>query len=344
MTSTEHGSEMSLAARILEHDGKLVPIVLPNTLDLYAIFNPSIVGYGSKLLMSFRAVNATDYCSLNRGIFPDREGPWLSLLNRDQSRYNSEHYIASLNPSLTIESLGKVKMLRIEQSNESRFQGLEDGRLVKWNGKFFLIGTRHDSKPEIGGRIECSEFEFDFSPPSFRVWEVKRTVLKRPHENQLYGHEKNWAPFADKPFEFTRWHNPLQVVRANPETGDTSVILEEEKFPNLGEFRGGSQIVPLSRGFLSIVHESHHQANYLRQRTCNYLHRFIQWDAKGRPLRASQQFSLMNMKVEFVAGLTILKENVYISFGGNDSTCFVLQIYLDGFLKLLNSMLWENLG
>lgn len=340
MAPSEEYPELSLSAQFLQHGGKLVPILLPDTLELYTILNPSIVALESHLLMSFRAVNATDYCALSRGMFPDREGPWLSLLNRNQSRYESEHYIANVNSELSIESLGRVEMLDFEQSNETRFHGLEDGRLVHWNKKIYLIGTRHDFKPELGARMECSELEIDFDVSNLKAKEVKRTTLSRPHENQVYGHEKNWAPFANKPFEFARWHNPLQIIRSDPFTGDTSIIFEREKWNTLGELRGGSQIVPHSKGFISIVHESYHQPNYLRQRTCNYLHRFIQWDSKGLPLQVSEQFSLMDMKVEFVSGLAVFEDKIYISFGGSDTTCFVLQIKTSSLSRILNTLTW----
>lgn len=98
-------------------------------------------------------------------------------------------------------------------------------------------------------------------------------------------------------------------------------------------FRGGSQLMPLNNGWLGIIHESHTMPDNRRR----YMHRFVWYDAFGRLNKYSEAFYLVNLGIEFAAGLARQPgtDCVIVSFGAADRDSRLAIFQLREILKIL---------
>ncbi len=75
------------------------------------------------------------------------------------------------------------------------FVGLEDARIVRWNGKLYICGVRRDLDTIGTGRMELSEIEITESG----VKELKQYRIPAPNGDSSYC-EKNWMPILGRRF------------------------------------------------------------------------------------------------------------------------------------------------
>jgi hypothetical protein len=203
------------------------------------------------------------------------------------------------------------------------FVGLEDARLVQWNGKYFLIGVRRDTTTNGVGRMEYSQI--DLNKSDWTVKEIHRKRIAAPGADDSYC-EKNWAPVLDKPYTFVKWTMPTEVVYCNP-FGDTTEQLFLRQTPQApADQRGSSQIIEWGNMYICITHEVNLFKNYLAQKDAIYRHRLVIWDKQFNFAGMSEPFSFLDARVEFAVGAAKRGEDLLISFGFQDNAAFVLRV------------------
>ena len=298
---------------------------------------------------------------------PTTGAVWVNLRNLNYMLYHSEHNnfehlwgpIVYLHPESvhklkTINVLAKIKpdlsgiewhavvdtsAFDVEPMWE--FHGLEDGRLVSWNNRFYLCGVRRDTTPNGVGRMELSELAID--EKTRKVSEVSRYRIPIPGSNPDASYcEKNWVPILDRPYEFVKWSNPLEVVRVNPQGGPTAVSVSGEFMPGASthDWRGGSQLLRVGDVYIQIVHETNLYSTELQRKNATYLHRILLRDTSTLELVGkSEPFSFMDGKVEFCCGLAHHPRDpdaLLITFGFQDNAAFMLNIATSELLSLCN--------
>jgi hypothetical protein len=203
------------------------------------------------------------------------------------------------------------------------FVGLEDARIVQWNGEYFLIGVRRDTTDNGVGRMEYTQIDLDKT--NWTVREIHRKRIEAPEPNESYC-EKNWMPIADRPYTFVKWTLPTEVIYSSPFGQDTEQLFVRHSIVPPADQRGGSQIIKWGSMYICITHEVNLFKNYLGQKDAIYRHRVVIWDEQFNFAGMSKPFSFLDGLVEFAVGAAKQGDDLLISFGFQDNAAFVLRV------------------
>jgi hypothetical protein len=315
---------MNLVEKAVSNGGKLAPIVIPNGLTSgTGLMNPSIfIDDDGDILVNLRHVNYTLYHSENQQRFSSRFGPLSYLHPEKDQRLVTENYLCRLDDDLVMTDYAHVQMQTLHEPIWE-FVGLEDARVVQWNGEYFLIGVRRDTTTNGVGRMEYTQIDLDKT--NWTVREIHRKRIEAPAPNESYC-EKNWMPVADKPYTFVKWTLPTEVVYSHPHGEDTEQLFLRHSIVPPADQRGGSQIIKWGNMYICITHEVNLFKNYLHQKDAIYRHRVVIWDEQFNFAGMSQPFSFLDARVEFAVGAARQGDDLLISFGFQDNAAFVLRV------------------
>ena len=331
---------MNLVQRAVSRGGKLAPIVIPHGLTSgTGLMNPSIfIDDDGDILVNLRHVNYTLYHSENTQRYFSPWGPLAYLHPEKDQRLATENYLCRLDKNLKLINHAQIKMLELHKPIWE-FHGLEDCRVVQWDGDYYIIGVRRDTTTNGQGRMEYSKIEID--KKNWTATEVSRLRIPAPGEDKTYC-EKNWMPVIDKPYHFVKWCMPTEVVKADPTTAKTEQVILKETPKAPKDQRGGSQVISWGDYYITFTHEVDLWKNYLKQKDAIYRHRLVVWDKEFNFKGLSKQFSFLDARIEFAVGAAQLGEDLLITFGFQDNVAFVLQLPKDVMNELLEEALaWK---
>lgn len=317
--------------RVLEAGGDITPLIIPAKItNGTGTFNPSIFNDGGKLLLNMRHCQVTIFHS-ERGVFEHSWGP-LSYMNPENDiSLTTTNYMCTVSDDMFIETHHKVDMSKFNKKPIWEFIGLEDARIVRWEGKLYLCGVRRDTTVNGQGRMELSEIEIS----DYGVRELSRDRIPAPGADDTYC-EKNWMPILDMPFHFIKWCNPTEIVKYNPQSKKTETVFVGKYEPHEFDYRGGSQIVPFGEYYLTIVHTVDHLKSEGGKKDAIYRHLFIVWDKNWNAVKYSKPFTFLDTRIEFCTGMTFYKGNILLPFGVVDNASFMLKIpikFLEDYLN-----------
>jgi len=289
--------------------------------------NPSVLRIEGTLYINIRMLNYTLYHSIGAkfwrdegGKYPSRWGPLTYVHPENDARLVTENYTAKWGEGV---NFSKINM---DCDTESlwTFAGLEDGRLVKWDGDVYITGVRRDTTDNGQGRMELSKIINLSSRPK----EISRVRIEHPTDPTRYC-EKNWMPVRELPFHYIIDANPTRLVKVNPKTGKSTLVSEGEKLSIDGDMRGSSQVIKHNGGYFAIVHDT----NWWRfeerggeNKDAIYRHRMVQWDENFVVQKVSKQFTFMDGQIEFCCGMDKLQHYFYITFGFEDNSAHMLKV------------------
>ena len=202
------------------------------------------------------------------------------------------------------------------------FVGLEDCRIVRWDGKLYMTGVRRDLDTVGTGRMELSEIEISESG----VKEVAQYRIPAPGNNQSYC-EKNWMPILDLPFHYVKWTNGTEIVKYDIQTNTTTTV-KSVNWKDLGcvDLRGGSQVIPLGDYHFCLNHETFLFQSEQNRKDGIYKHRFTVWDKDWNIIKVSPQFSFLNAEIEFAVGMCEYGDDYLMTFGFQDNAAYLLRV------------------
>lgn len=310
---------------VLAGGGAIKPLMIPASASAgFGLCNPSMFVDDGEIWLILRNVNYTLYHCENGQTFNSRWGP-LSYLNPEHDPHlRTTNWLCKLTPELEIESYRKIDTSLLDKEPLWEFVGLEDARLVRWEGKLYAIGVRRDTTTNGQGRMELSELFADASA----VREIGRVRIETPVDKDSYC-EKNWMPVLDKPFHFVKWTNPLELVRADPKTGDswqTRPVDETGAILGAPDLRGSSQVIRWRDCRVCVVHDCDLKKDRNGQKDATYRHRFVVWDQDWNVVKIGEPFSFMDGEIEFCCGLAEWKEDWLVTFGFQDNAAYILRI------------------
>ena len=315
---------MNLVEKAVSNGGKLAPIVIPNGLTSgTGLMNPSIfIDDDGDILVNLRHVNYTLYHAENKQRFSSRFGPLSYLHPEKDQRLVTTNYLCRLDDELTMTDYALVEMQTLHEPIWE-FVGLEDARIVQWNGEYFLIGVRRDTTDNGVGRMEYTQIDLDKT--NWTVREIHRKRINAPAPDESYC-EKNWMPVADRPYTFVKWTLPTELVYSSPFGQDTEQLFVRHSIVPPADQRGGSQIIKWGSMYICITHEVNLFKNYLSQKDAVYRHRVVIWDEQFNFAGMSKPFSFLDARVEFAVGAAKQGDDLLISFGFQDNAAFVLRV------------------
>jgi hypothetical protein len=315
---------MNLVEKAVSNGGKLAPIVIPNGLTSgTGLMNPSIfIDDDGDILVNLRHVNYTLYHAENKQRFSSRFGPLSYLHPEKDQRLVTTNYLCRLDDELTMTDYALVEMQTLHEPIWE-FVGLEDARIVQWNGEYFLIGVRRDTTDNGVGRMEYTQIDLDKT--NWTVREIHRKRINAPAPDESYC-EKNWMPVADRPYTFVKWTLPTELVYSSPFGQDTEQLFVRHNIVPPADQRGGSQVIKWGSMYICITHEVNLFKNYLGQKDAVYRHRVVIWDEQFNFAGMSKPFSFLDGLVEFAVGAAKQGDDLLISFGFQDNAAFVLRV------------------
>lgn len=328
-----YDSDESFAKNALRDGGDIHPLVIPSHLtNGTGLMNPSILNLNGKLVVNIRHVNYTFYHS-EKKLFQHPWGPLTYLHPENDMHLRTQNYYCELNDSFEITRFNRIDTSRFDTYEPMwDFVGLEDARLMHWNGKLYTSGVRRDTTKNGQGRMELCEIEVRDDS----VVEVSRWRIHPPKDRSSYC-EKNWMPVLDQPYTYVKWCNPVEVVRVS-DTPTQEKVFEanwtESSTIHLGDKlnfkhkdpRGGSQVIPYGEYYLALTHEVDLFKSEVGRKDGVYRHRFVLWDRNWNVVRYTRDFSIMNGHTEFVCGMCHYEDRILITFGFQDNAAFVLEV------------------
>lgn len=250
-------------------------------------------------------------------------GPVLySIPNEDGRNLKTQNYIGiSKNPETDPWEFELIKTDAYKPIWE--FQGEEDARIVRWDGKLYTTGVRRDDNKDGRGRMELMHLSENTHK------EVTRVKVKALDENSYC--EKNWMPIKDMPFHYVQLANPTVVVKTDPKTGKTEEVVRKERVEGMVDerfdlLRGSSQVVRWGDYWVTLVHTCELWFTASGRKFARYCHVFVLWDNDWNIVRISPLFSFANYNVEFTCGLEYHDGKFYIPFAIEDNFVFLMTV------------------
>ena len=243
----------------------------------------------------------------------------LNLRNFNQIYKTNFNHLGVLNSDFQIEEKFIVDISKFDTLPLCEYNGLEDARLVKWDGKMYLCGNNRYDTPVFGRRrIYLSEIQII----NGAIYEVSRYCMPAPENNDSHL-EKNWMPILDMPYHFIRWSNPTEIVKYDIETNITTVVHKKQQNSKLQNLRGGSQVISWNDGYLAVVHENYYKED--SPYAYKYGHRFVFWDKDWNLTKISKEFVFFTDGTEFCAGLIYHDNEFILSFSINECENFIIK-------------------
>lgn len=317
----------NLVQKALNAGGKLEPVIPPKGFYTgIGYMNPSVfVDNDGEILLNLRHINYTLYHSEGGQKFISRWGPLAYLHPENDMTLRTINYLCRLDENLHLTDSAIVDTSALDVPPLWEFVGLEDARLVQWDGKYYMIGVRRDTTPHGQGRMELSEIELDKN--TWAAKEVSRIRIPAPLSDDSYC-EKNWMPILDKPYHFVKWTSPTEVVRTYPELPARceQVTLRKGLVAPYDQ-RGGSQVIRWNNFYIAFTHEVFLYNNYLGQKDGVYRHKLAVWDDQFNLVGLSKEnFCFLDAQIEFCAGAAVYGGDLILSFGFQDNAAYVLRV------------------
>ena len=307
---------------MLAQYGDLYPLVIPSKTGL---MNPSILNDNGNLIVNLRQVNYAFYHS-EKNRFHHPFGPLTYLHPENDVKLRTWNWMLHLNDDYSVREYNKTDTSNFDQKPLWTFIGLEDARLVRWDGKLYQTGVRRDTDTTGKGRMELSEI-------NERGVEVSRARIPTPvHDSYC---EKNWMPVLDQPYTYVKWSNPTEVVRYDPETKKTEQLVHKSQFVSW-QTRGGSQVIPIGQRYCAITHDVDLYKSETGKKNAKYTHRILVWDRDWNLVKMTGQFNFMDGFVEFCTGMCLHNGKIVLSFGFQDNAAYLLTLDMDTFEGFIN--------
>ena len=284
-------------------------------------FNPSITADGEQFAMIVRSANyriGADgrYVPVDDGPTSGGQGPHV---------IRTENYLVRLTSDLTVVDVRPIVDRSGRVTHPTLVRGLEDCRLVRWEGSWWALGTSRDSTADMMANVVLVRLD-DTDPDEVSI--VAAHLLPAPHGDV---NEKNWVPWSvgDELRIVYGWL-PRRVFRWDAGTASLAMVAEHSDAPDRARWRGSSQGVDVDGATLFVVHEATNGPAGRR-----YVHRFVRLDGDGSTT-ASAAFTFTGAPVEFAAGLVRRGDEVIISFGIEDRLAALAVVPLAEVQRSLN--------
>lgn len=303
-----------------EKGGSIHPLIIdPKLTGGLGLMNPSIYNDNGKIIVNLRSVNYTFYHSEEK-LFQHPYGPLTYVHPENDIKLRTWNYYLELNDQYEIQKYCKIDTSNFPDKELWEFVGLEDARIFRWNEKLYISGVRRDEDTAGTGRMELCEIV----AYGDTVKQISQVRIKPPLDPNSYC-EKNWMPILDKPYHYIKWSNPTELVKVNPETGESEQIFTGNQCPIDGYPRGGSQVIAWKDGYVAITHEVDLFNSEVGRKDAVYYHRVLFWDKDFNLQKWSKKFFIMGGHVEFCIGLTIHNDSMLMTFGFQDNAAYLLK-------------------
>jgi len=320
----------SLGQFALNNGGDIFPLLIDaQHTNGTGLMNPSVFNLNGKIFVNIRHVNYTFYHS-EKKLFNHPFGPLTYLHPENDMHLRTWNWITELDDDFNQIRAHKIDTSAFPEAELWDFVGLEDARLVEWDGKTYTTGVRRDLDTIGTGRMELCEIEINDNS----VVEKSRFRIPPPNDPNSYC-EKNWMPIEDEPFAYIKWSNPTERVVVDPVTQSCVTTHHTAYKPIPRDLRGGTQVLPYGDGHFALTHEVDLFNSEAGRKDAVYKHRLIVWDKDWNLLKWTDDFSIMSGQVEFAIGMCKKGTDYLITFGFQDNAAYLLKIPEDSLFRYI---------
>jgi len=341
----------------LDHQASLITVqnlTVQKVKGTNRLVNPSIVfdPKNNHYIINVREINYTYDIEKNLHI-PDGDA---SMTHNHLLAIEADH-IANLEHLYAAQSSLIREYLILEPQDTPTFQtyrglvlGYEDMRLIQWQDQLWGLATTRMTNDE--NRNEMVLFRIAL-PSGEPVRDTQATgekvgiatdqaIVLKGYEAAK--HQKNWMPLIFKDELYLIYQmEPLTILKPNLATGHCDRVHESHIELNLGQYRGGSQLIAYEAGYLTLIHEMIWQ-NDRRY----YFHRFVYLKHQRPPemctypqlevAEISPLFYIKQKSIEYVCGLSLTpdQQSLLISFGLDDRAAYLATMPLRSLQSLLS--------
>lgn len=232
-------------------------------------------------------------------------------------------------------------------------EGLEDCRLVNFNGSVWFTCTTGDTNPCSQYQISLCKLENERSGKSIQVEKLIPLMGPNPHRC-----EKNWLPFVkDNELHAIYSYDPFIVYKlifteyvctfSDDAKKDLYAYIEslctinnevmthyKVQKHDFSRFSGSAAPIELDDGYLIMVHET----VYDGQRY--YMHRFVFLDRDFNITKVSKPFIFLHKGIEYCCGMTVdhSETKLVMSIGIEDREAYLCSVDLDTVHSLLEPL------
>ena len=334
----------NLVKLAVKDGGKISPSLIPGHLtDGTGLCNSSVfVEENGDIILNIRHVHYTLYHSEFDQKYWCGWGCLAYLNPEDDISLRTGNYLCKLDPeTLYVKEFIKVDTSKHDIKPNWEFIGLEDARVMRWEGKLYISGVRRDIIDNGEGRMELCEIDWGNN----HCKEITRDRILPPEYTYL---EKNWMPILDMPYHYIKWTNPLEIVKVDPSDKtekkapkgkiitipSKTVISRGFQIHGIRHQRGGSQVIPFKGGRMALLHECDFWYNENERKDSIYYHRFVFWDENWDIVKITEPFKFMDAQIEFGVGLAQKDNDLLISFGYQDNAAYILKMPIKTLDKL----------
>jgi hypothetical protein len=306
----------------IQNNGSIHPLVTPSSLlKGPSLTNPSVYLDGNKLLVNLRNINYTLYHSEKKK-YEHPWGPLVYIHPENDWKLRTKNIMCQYDENMNPVWQRHIDTSEFPDKELWDFVGLEDARIVRWDGRLYICGVRRDLDTIGTGRMELSELEIG----NDYVKEIAQYRIPTPNNKESYC-EKNWMPIVDMPYHFVKWTNGTEIVKYDIDTNTTeSVVIKDWKDLGCIDLRGGSQVLPFGDGHITLCHETYLTRSEQDRKDGIYRHRFIVWNSNWDIINVSPQFSFLEGEIEFAVGMTEYGQDYLITFGFQDNASYLLRV------------------
>jgi mannosyltransferase OCH1-like enzyme/predicted GH43/DUF377 family glycosyl hydrolase len=209
--------------------------------------------------------------------------------------------------------------------------GLEDMRIINYNGIYYYAATHFDSTRKI---TSISSDVYDISDKTYKL---NRNIILPTMYNlkHIIIFEKNWSfvLYKNELCVIYNWF-PLQIGQINYMTKKLDIVEIKYNIPDFfKDVRGTSCGYIKNNEIWFVIHKS--QGKVMR----NYQHSFAVFDLDLNLIRYSELFKLGNSKVEFCTGLILKDDSIILSYSLMDTISLVSEYDID---YINNKIKWYN--
>lgn len=207
---------------------------------------------------------------------------------------------------------------------DEAFAEVEDVKLFALGNDVFGIGSRVTDRGDNSCRITLGHIAPDFSGAAFRDIPSPFGIRQ----------EKNWSPFSsDGRLYFVYSYHPLVILHYRFDLGRVEFCQPDQArySPSALPFLvcGSSPGLEIQSGFLFVAHRRSVRLPNLNRA---YVSRLYRLDRGMSAVAAGRYFVIERPSIQFVNGLTMDEQSIFISYGNNDNSAHLACFPRDKFL------------
>jgi hypothetical protein len=218
----------------------------------------------------------------------------------------------------------KGNIIRLLQSFCKMIGGGEDPRFFWKNEELYILIVDTIKKNNKYKVVQCIG---KIDKKSGKINNYNILTIKNMKTNKC---EKNWTPWCyNNKIYFSYMLNPHIILNLNEDTGICNKIIEQPFNTNFPKLSGGTPAILYNNYYIGIAHNIQDHgllSKFNLHRVYNSYFYLFEKDYPFKLIFVSKPFTIKNKGCEFITGIKIDNNNVYLTIGISDIVTYVVKL------------------